>query len=157
MQKLRPDRVGHSGDVARAIELAREARECCERGLSQQKPPDSPYGLTFTPLCMVPGRRRIKLEWQTPRQSEVAPLRRFVVAAFDPSYGRALTIAFLEPDYSEELRRFVPVEELRSYILAEEDLFKMPEIFRESHLTMQVAAANESGQSPWATLRVPLV
>ena len=29
-------------------------------------------------------------------------ISRYVVAAMDPAYGRALTIAVLEPDYSED-------------------------------------------------------
>jgi len=83
-------------------------------------------------------------------------VRRYVVAAFDPAYGRALTITVLEPDYSEELRRFVSMEELTSYVLAEEDLQKMPKLWTQSAISVQVAAANEAGQSQWATLQVPL-
>lgn len=37
---------------------------------------------------------------------------RYVIAAVDPAYGRALTVTTLEPDYSQELHRFVSVAEL---------------------------------------------
>merc|ERR1719287_230068 len=74
----------------------------------------------------------------------------------DPAYGRALTIAVLEPDYSEELRRFVSVEDLNSFVLAEEELQKMPALWQQANVTVQVAAANDTGQSPWATLQVSL-
>lgn len=138
------------------MEMLREARQICERSLSQLQPPRAPRSLTSTTLCDVPGRRRIKLEWSPPEWCEDGPIRRYLVAALDPSYGRALTITILEPDYSEELGRFVPVEEIGSFILAEEELRKMPSLFRQAVATVQVAAANEAGQSPWATLRISL-
>lgn len=98
----------------------------------------------------------MRLEWTPPEQSNEAPVQKYVVAAVDPTYGRAITIAILEPDYDEELRRFVPVEDLSSYLLAEDDLKKMPGLFQQAVATLQVASANESGQSAWVTLRVPL-
>lgn len=79
-----------------------------------------------------------------------------MVAITDPSYGRAITVANLEPDYNEELKRFVPLEEIRSYVLAEEELYKIPSFFKQSIAVVQVAAANDQGQSPWAALRVRL-
>eukprot|EP00811_Abedinium_folium_P009412 NODE_1869_length_2350_cov_6.551057.p1 GENE.NODE_1869_length_2350_cov_6.551057~~NODE_1869_length_2350_cov_6.551057.p1 ORF type:complete len:746 (+),score=227.33 NODE_1869_length_2350_cov_6.551057:148-2238(+) len=156
MKRLHPDRVGTTGDAARALEVARDARECCERGLSRQLPPDPPQCLAAVMLSMAPGRRRLRVNWRPPAACEAAPVRRYVVSAFDPSYGRALTVATLEPDYSEELRRFVPVEELTSCELLEQELVKMPWLFRQPILTLQVAAANDAGRSSWATLRVPL-
>jgi hypothetical protein len=83
-------------------------------------------------------------------------VRRFLVGVFDPAYGRSLTVAVLEPDYDDVARRFVSVEEIDSFILAEEEMSKMPRLFKESTVTIQVAAANEAGQSPWATLIVPV-
>eukprot|EP00933_Yihiella_yeosuensis_P004302 TRINITY_DN108670_c0_g1_i1.p1 TRINITY_DN108670_c0_g1~~TRINITY_DN108670_c0_g1_i1.p1 ORF type:complete len:844 (+),score=208.56 TRINITY_DN108670_c0_g1_i1:109-2640(+) len=156
MRKLHPDRIGASDRAANAMEMLREARHCLERSLSQLQPPHPPKSLRATTLCAAPGRRRIKLEWSPPDWLENAPVRRYLVAALDPSYGRALTITVLEPDYSEELGRFIPVEELGSYILAEEELKKMPSLFRQPSATVQVAAANEAGQSTWATLHVSL-
>ena len=50
-----------------------------------------------------------------------APVQKYIVAVFDPAYGKALTVAVLEPDYCEELKRFVPVEEICSYVLVEKD------------------------------------
>jgi len=87
---------------------------------------------------------------------ECAPVRRYVVAAFDPAYGKALTVTVLEPDYSQELRSFVAIENLTSYVMAEEDLQKMPKLWTQSVLTVQVAAANEAGQSQWTTHKISL-
>lgn len=156
VKKLHPDKVGHAPDVARAFEILQEAKQCCERAMSQLHPPRPPRNLTFITLCASAGRRRMRLEWIPPEQSNEAPVQKYVVAAVDPTYGRAITIAILEPDYDEELRRFVPVEELGSYLLVEEDLKKMPGLFQQAVATLQVASANESGQSAWVTLRVPL-
>lgn len=156
VKKLHPDKVGHAPDVARAFEILQEAKQNCERALSQLHPPRPPRNLTSVTLCAAPGRRRMRLEWIPPEQSSEAPVQKYVVAAVDPTYGRAITIAILEPDYDEALRRFVPVEELSSYLLVEEDLKKMPGLFQQAVATLQVASANESGQSAWVTLRVPL-
>eukprot|EP00931_Biecheleriopsis_adriatica_P021634 TRINITY_DN14096_c0_g2_i1.p1 TRINITY_DN14096_c0_g2~~TRINITY_DN14096_c0_g2_i1.p1 ORF type:complete len:793 (-),score=182.60 TRINITY_DN14096_c0_g2_i1:11-2365(-) len=156
MRKLHPDRIGESIGASQAMELLREAKQYCERALSQLQPPGTPRHVTSATLCGVPGRRRIRLQWQPPECCEGAPVRRFLVAALDPSYGRALTITILEPEYSEELKRFVSIDELCSFILAEEELQKMQGLFRQAAAVIQVAAANEAGQSAWATLRVPL-
>jgi len=156
MKKLHPDRVGHSKDLAQAIEMAREARDCCERAFLQQDLPGSPAHLSSSILSAVPGRWQIRLEWGAPELTEPAPVHKYIVAAFDPAYGRAITVAILEPDYDEELRRFVPIEELRSYVLAEQNLSKIPGLFLTPSITLQVAAANGAGQSSWSTLHVPL-
>lgn len=156
MKKLHPDKVGSSPSAACAFESLHEAKRCCERYLSQQEPPGQPRGLKASTLCAVPGNRRIRLEWQPPDPDDNAPVRRYLVSALDPSYGRPITVTTLEPDYSEEQHRFVPVEELSSFILAEDDLRKMPSLFQQPSLTLQVAAANEAGQSSWATIQVPL-
>jgi len=79
------------------------------------------------------------------------------VSVVDAAYGRAITVATLEADYSEELKRFVPIEEIRSCVVAEQDLKKMSSIFQQPFITLQVATANEAGQSPFASLRVSLV
>lgn len=156
MRKLHPDKVQHTAAVSRALETLKEAKEACERCLSRQQVPGTPKRLAFTPLCTVPGRRRYRLHWQAPESRESAPVRRYIVAALDPAYGKALTIATLEPDYSEELRRFVSVDELGAYVLAEEELQKMPSFWRQSAATLQIAAANEAGQSNWAIVQVSL-
>eukprot|EP00930_Biecheleria_cincta_P085960 TRINITY_DN75322_c0_g1_i1.p1 TRINITY_DN75322_c0_g1~~TRINITY_DN75322_c0_g1_i1.p1 ORF type:complete len:650 (+),score=125.90 TRINITY_DN75322_c0_g1_i1:74-1951(+) len=157
MRKLHPDRIGALRGADRAIEMLQEARQSCEQANSQLLPPGPPSQLTFTTLCAVPGRRRLRLRWRPPLAcSEVSPVRRYLVAALDPSYGRALTITILEPEYSEELKRFLAVEDLCSYVLAEEELHKMPSLFQQSGATLQVSAANEAGQSAWTSLWVPL-
>lgn len=157
MRKLHPDRVGAPRGADRAIEMLHEARQICDQANSQLMPPGPPSQLTFTTLCAVPGRRRLRLRWQPPLAcSESSPVRRYLVAALDPSYGRALTITVLEPDYSDELKRFLTLEDLNSYVLAEEELHKMPGLFQQSGATLQVAAANEAGLSTWTSLWVPL-
>eukprot|EP00929_Paragymnodinium_shiwhaense_P075930 TRINITY_DN3890_c0_g1_i1.p1 TRINITY_DN3890_c0_g1~~TRINITY_DN3890_c0_g1_i1.p1 ORF type:complete len:1038 (-),score=223.93 TRINITY_DN3890_c0_g1_i1:75-3188(-) len=157
MKKLHPDRAGHSAELAQAIELLREAKDHCERALSRVEPPGAPRHLISKTLCAAPGRRRISLEWSAPADlRSAAPVRKYLVAAVDPAYGRALTVATLEPDYQEDLGRYVSVEELRAITLAEEALQKMPSLFRQSAATFQVAAANEAGLSPWATIQVQL-
>merc|ERR1712060_273276 len=110
---------------------------------------------TATTISCTPGNRRVRLDWQAPVESANTPVRRYVVAVFDPTYGRALTIATLEPDYDESQHRFVPIEELRSFVLAEQELKKMPRLFQQPMITFQVAAANETGQSAWTTLQAP--
>lgn len=156
MRVLHPDRAGQDAQVAKAIELVREAKEASERSLSRQEPPLAPRFARSETLCATPGRRRFKLHWTAPEERASAPIRRYVVAALDPAYGRALTIAMLEPDYSEESRSFVSIENLTSYVFSEEDLQKMPKLWKQSHATVQVAAANEAGQSAWVSLQVPL-
>lgn len=157
MKRLHPDRVGHLPAVTQAIEAARQAREVCERALSQVEVPSAPLQLTCRTLCVTPGQRRVQLDWKPPRDVRgTAPIRRYLVAAVDPAYGRALTVATLEPDYREELGRYVSVEEIRSHTLAEQSLQKMPGLFRQNVASFQVACANEAGQSPWSTIRVSL-
>lgn len=157
MKKLHPDKVQRTEAVARALDAIKEAKEACERSLSRQFAPGVPRRFSFTPLCTVPGKRRYRLHWAAPQETESAPVRRFVVAAFDPAYGKALNVAVLEPDYDEEKKRFLSVEDLKEYELAEEELQKMPALWRQNVATMQVAAANDAGQSAWATLQVPLM
>lgn len=156
MKKLHPDKVQHTGPVSKAVEACREAKEACERGLSRQEVPGQPRALSYTAECATPGQRQFRLHWQPPTSRECAPVRRYIVAAFDPAYGKALTVAVLEPDYNEELRRFVSVDELDSYVLSERELVKMPLLWKQPTATVQVAAANEAGQSSWSTLQVAL-
>lgn len=156
MKVLHPDRAGSAPGVSKAVEVIREAKEVCERGLSNQEPPGAPRNLTYSVICATPGQRKFRLQWVPPETKAAAPVRRYVVAAVDPAYGRALTITVLEPDYREELRRFISVDELNSYVLAEEDLQKMPRLWQQPFASVQVAASNEAGQSQWAALSVPL-
>jgi hypothetical protein len=156
MRKLHPDKAGSDPNMVRAGEIIREAKDVCERGLSKKEAPDAPRNLRSVPLCTIPGKRKFRLHWTTPEPRELAPVSRYVVAAVDPAYGRALTIAVLEPDYNEELRRFVSVDELSSHDLAEEELQKMPSLWKQATATVQVAAANEAGQSSWAIHKVCL-
>lgn len=156
MKKLHPDKVGGSPEAAKAVEMVREAKEVCERSLSRQEAPGPPRMLRSELLCSSPGRRRIRLHWAAPEEREAAPVRRYIVAVVDPAYGKALTITVLEPDYSEELQRFVSVEEITSYVLEEGELQKMPRLWEQAAISAHVAAANEAGQSPWAVHQVPL-
>jgi hypothetical protein len=156
MRKLHPDKAGGVPGIDKAAEVARQARDVCERELSKEEPPNFVLDLHSAPLNVSPGHRRFQLKWTAPRDHMHRPVRRYVVAAMDPAYGRALTIAVLEPDYSEELRRFVSVEDLNSFVLAEEELQKMPALWQQANVTVQVAAANDTGQSPWATVQVSL-
>jgi hypothetical protein len=156
MKKLHPDRVGSLPGCDKATEAVREAKDICIRKLSRQKAPGRPTDLRFKVISSEIGCRRILLEWSPPFACESAQLRRYVVAAFDPSFGKALTVTVLEPDYSEQLRRFVALEDLCSYELREEDLRKMPALFRQAEATLQVAAANEAGQSEWSQITLPL-
>jgi len=157
MRKMHPDKVGHLPGMEKAVEAVREAKSLCESKLSRQEPPGQPRSLRSSAMCCSPGKRRIRVEWSAPPACESAPVRRYIVAAFDPSYGRALTVTVLEPDYSEELRRYISIDELDHYVLAEEDLQKMPNLFKQAAIELQIAAANEAGQSSWAPLRVPIV
>lgn len=156
MRKLHPDKAGASPGVARAAEMAREAREAVERSLSREEPPRAPLALQSFALSTEPGNRRYRLSWRVPGTCENAPVRRYIVAALDPAYGKPLTVAVLEPDYSEELRRFVSVEELTTFVLEEKELQKMPSLWKQQSATVQVAAANDAGQSPWALLQIRL-
>lgn len=156
IRKLHPDKAGSDPDIVRAGDVIREAKDACERSLSRQEPPGAPRNLQSTMLCAIPGKRRFRLNWNVPEGRDTGPVRRYIVAAVDPAYGRALTFAVLEPDYNEELRRFISVEELTSHVLAEEELQKMPELWKQATATVQVAAANEAGQSAWAIHTVTL-
>eukprot|EP00927_Polykrikos_kofoidii_P037482 TRINITY_DN31642_c0_g1_i1.p1 TRINITY_DN31642_c0_g1~~TRINITY_DN31642_c0_g1_i1.p1 ORF type:complete len:841 (-),score=130.94 TRINITY_DN31642_c0_g1_i1:68-2401(-) len=155
MKMLHPDKVGQSLKTTRAVEIIREAKDSCERRLSSLVAPGAPKNLRYEALCAAPGKRRFRLTWSPPDERATAPVRRYVVAAFDPAYGRTLTITILEPDYCEVRRRFVSVEELGSYELSEEELVKMPSVFKQSNITIYIAAGNEAGQSNWATVSVP--
>lgn len=156
MRKLHPDRVGALADADKAMELVHEAKSCLERALSGHAVPNAPRNASARIKCAVHGRREVELRWELPHNVSTAPVHRYVVAAFDPSYGKMITVAVLEADYNEELKRFISVEELQSYVLEERELRKTPSLFRQAALTVQIAAANEVGQSAWTTLRVPV-
>lgn len=158
MRPLHPDRAGSQAEVVRAVDLLREAKELCERALRQQNPPDRPTRLTSSHLCKEPGRRRFKVQWKPPHNRPNAPVHRYIVAVYDPSYGKALAVGTLEPDYSQEYKRYLSHDdpELCSYVVSEEDLRKMPNLFKTDSITVQVAAGNNEGQSDWSVLKVQL-
>jgi len=158
MRPLHPDRAGSQPEVAAAVELLREAKDHCERALRHQSPPDRPTRLAVAHLCTEVGRRRFKVQWKAPENRESAPVHRYIVAVFDPSYGKALSVGTLEPDYSQEYKRFLAFDdpELCSYVLSEEDLRKMPNLFKSDVITVQVAAGNNEGQSDWSIVKVRL-
>eukprot|EP00933_Yihiella_yeosuensis_P031994 TRINITY_DN2557_c3_g1_i1.p1 TRINITY_DN2557_c3_g1~~TRINITY_DN2557_c3_g1_i1.p1 ORF type:complete len:802 (+),score=176.02 TRINITY_DN2557_c3_g1_i1:64-2406(+) len=157
MRKLHPDKVSQSERVEKTIELIREAKDVCERSLSRTELPQMPKDLRCEILDATPGRRRIELRWTAAEKRPNAPVCRYMIGALDPAYGKPLTITVLEPDYNQELRRFVSVEELTRFVLAEEELKKMPTLWNQKYAMVQVCAANEAGQSGWAKLEVPLV
>jgi len=156
MRKLHPDRVGLLEGADKTMELVHEAKACLERAFSQRWPPAAPSKAQASLQCAVAGRRRLELKWAPATNAGAAPVHKYTVAVFDPAYGKALTVAVLEPDYCEELKRFVPVEEICSYVLVEKDFQKMPSLFKQSTIIVQLAAVNDAGQSPWTTLRVRL-
>lgn len=156
MKKLHPDRAGCSPAVEAAVESVRQAKEVCERGLSREAPPGKPSQLQAYVIGAQPGKRKLRLSWSAPKTCSGGAVRKYVVAAHDPSYGRALSVAVLEPDYSQELKRYVSMEELNSYVFAEEDLQKMPKVWQQASAQVQVAAANDAGQSEWEVLLIPL-
>lgn len=158
MRPLHPDRAGNQAEVEAAVDVLREAKELCERALKQQDPPDRPTRLTFKHLCTMPGRRTFKVSWKAPENRASAPVHRYVVAVFDPTYGKALSIGTLEPDYSQEHKRYLAHDdpELCSYVISEEDLRKMPNLFKLDVITVQVASGNNEGQSDWSMVKVPI-
>jgi len=156
MRKLHPDKVGHVDSFAQAVETVRRAKDICERAFSSQQAPGQPEKLRFQVQSRVPGQMKFEIRWNSPSIQENAAVQKYVVAAFDPKYGQALTIAVLEPDYSEELHRYVPIEELTMFVLSEQDFHKMPGLFQQPKVTIQVAAVNGAGQSPWAAVEIGL-
>eukprot|EP00927_Polykrikos_kofoidii_P044023 TRINITY_DN38114_c0_g1_i1.p1 TRINITY_DN38114_c0_g1~~TRINITY_DN38114_c0_g1_i1.p1 ORF type:complete len:960 (+),score=136.36 TRINITY_DN38114_c0_g1_i1:62-2881(+) len=158
MRRLHPDRVEQSERVTSALEIIREAREVSMRSLSRIHPPDMPRGLRSSLLSETPGNRKFQLSWAKPPEADSErPVRKYTISAVDPSYGRPLTVAVLEPDYSQEHHRFVSIHELTSHTLAERDLQKMSGFWLQRQAIVQVSACNEAGQSPWAVLHVNLV
>lgn len=159
MRPLHPDKAGNDqAEVVAAVDILREAKDLCERALRQQHPPDRPTRLSFTHLCTKPSLRKFKVTWKAPESRPSAPVHRYVVAVFDPSYGKVLSIGTLEPDYSQEFKRYLRHDdpELCSYTISEQDLRKMPNLFKYDTITVQVAAGNNEGQSDWSIIRVGL-
>ncbi|CAE7344901.1 unnamed protein product [Symbiodinium sp. CCMP2456] len=157
MRKLHPDRIGACDGATEAMDELRQAKQLCEHKMkfAELHPPAAPIRLASAVLCAAPGRRRIRISWQSPTAVS-SPIRKYLVAALDPSFGQPLTITVLEPEYNDELKRYLSLDELTSCVLAEEDLVKMPAFFQQSAACVYVAAANEAGQSKWATISVPL-
>ena len=158
MRKLHPDRIGTCSGATEAMDELRQAKQLCEHRMkfSELHPPGAPVRLAFAMLCTAPGRRRFRVTWQPPSTSASSPVRKYLVAALDPSFGQPLTVTVLESEYNEELKRCLSLDELTSCVLAEEDLVKMPAFFQQAAAAVYVAAANEAGQSKWSTINVPL-
>jgi len=155
MRKLHPDRVGHSVELAQVVEVLRKAKDIAQKHISEVEPPGPPRNFQAATLCTTRGQRRIRLQWSAPEDLGRCPLRRYIVRVVDPVAGRAITVANLEPDYIEELKRFVSVEELGCYVLDEQEL-RMPGLWKESMVTLQIATANEAGTSQWSVVKIPL-
>eukprot|EP00929_Paragymnodinium_shiwhaense_P076139 TRINITY_DN39085_c0_g1_i1.p1 TRINITY_DN39085_c0_g1~~TRINITY_DN39085_c0_g1_i1.p1 ORF type:complete len:652 (-),score=143.71 TRINITY_DN39085_c0_g1_i1:136-2091(-) len=165
MRQLHPDRVGSCKAAAKALELLREAKVLCEQALSTIRPPPRPPRISahLRPhgargaASVASAGRCIDVTWDAPGQLQDAPIRRYIVAALDRGYGRSINLAVLEPDYCDKVGRFVPIEELRSYCISEAALGRLAAgLFQQRQLLLQVAAANEAGQSAWATAVVRL-
>lgn len=157
MMKLHPDKVGvaeYAPKAARALEMVHEAKGACELLLSRQELPGPPRNLVYALLCATPGKRRFQLRWDAPLEREKAPVRRYIVAALMGVQLTTLTV--LEPDYDAERRRFVSMDELCSFALAEEELEKLPALFQQPLAVVQVASANDAGQSAWASIAVAM-
>merc|ERR1712048_849641 len=113
----------------------------------------SPHELSATILCAIQGKRRIQMKWSEPASAtSLGPVRRYIVAVRDPAFvpdGRAVTIQILEPDYCQDLGRFLNVDELTSFEVREEDMQvdELASVWKHPALTLHVAAANEVGQS----------
>lgn len=161
MRQLHPDRVGSCEVCARALERLQEAKALCEQALSKIRPPERPQRVSATlrqkDTTSGAAGRCIDISWEAPGQLQDGPVRRYIVAAVDQAYGRSVNLAVLEPDYCDKAGRYVPIEEFQSYRLSEAVLGRLAAgLFRQPRLLLQVAAANEAGQSAWAAAVVPL-
>lgn len=159
MKMLHPDRALESPESIVAVELVQEAKSICERSLSGLEAPNAPQNLLSTMMCSRTGKRRFFLCWSTPRNLETAPVQRYVVAVADigGSSKPPHRVCTLEPDYSEELGRYITLDELRRYELSEEEMdIRMPGLFQQKAITVLVAAANKAGFSPWASVTLEL-
>lgn len=159
MKKLHPDKAAQSSRVIDAVEMIQDAKAICERSLCHHEVPGVPRLLSATMQCAKVGHRRWRMRWLAPERLEIAPVQRYVVAVADPSSAskHAIRVSTLEPDYSQELGRYVTLEELANYEIAEEDVYmRVPGLFLHKSLTLMVAAANKVGQSSWASVSVDL-
>lgn len=158
MRRLHPDKAGSHPLVVAAVDLLREATGICERSLCQGQLPGVALQLRCSCLCAEKGKRQMKLVWSAPQTCDSTPVHRYIVAVSDPSFGKILTIATLEPDYSQELKRYLAFDapELCTYVVTEEHLKKMPKLFKADMLTVHVASGNRAGQSDWSTLEICL-
>lgn len=163
MKLLHPDRArGTNAEtciaIANAANAVREAKDACLRDVSKQQVPAPPSNFRYATLCAMPGQRRIDLRWDPPPGADdpKTNVRKYIVAVVDPAFGRGVTVNILEPDYREDLGRFVTINELTSYTLAEDELQKLPALWQQRRAVVQVAAANEVGQSPFAEVIIPI-
>jgi len=159
MKKLHPDKAFQSPEPVSAVEIVQEAKAICERSLSHLDVPSTPQSLVSTMTCAQLGKRRFRLRWSAPRNAESAPAQRYViaVAAAGGSSKPPHRVCTLEPDWSEELGRYVTLEEFTTYELSEEEMeIRMPGTFKQKAITVMVAAANKAGYSAWTTVTLEL-
>jgi len=158
MKKLHPDKAVQSPSVTDAVDMIQEARAICERSLCPHEVPGVPRNLSVATHPSKAGARRFLLQWLPPERLEAAPVQRYIIAVADPRFaGAPVRLSTLEPDYSQELGRYVPLEELRSYEVAEEDVSaRVPGLFSHKTFTLMVTAANKVGQSSWVAITVDL-
>jgi len=138
---------------------ASEGGECpCASGTVRFGSVSRPTRVSFMCMCAEKGKRQLKILWTAPRACASAPVHKYVLAVADPSNGKVLTIATLEPDYSKEHQRYLSFDDpdLCTYVISESDLRKMPKLFKAESLTVHVAAGNREGLSDWSKLKVCL-
>lgn len=132
MKKLHPDKATQSRPVVDTVEKIHEARAICERSLCRDEVPGPPRALSVLVHCLKVGERRLLLRWMAPERQEQGPVQRYIVAAADPtgSSRPPIRLSTLEPDYSQELGRYVNLEELGTFELREEDFAaRVPGLF----------------------------
>jgi len=159
MKKLHPDKAAQSRPVVETVEIIQEAKAICERSLCRHEVPGAPRELSVVARCLKAGQRRLLLRWMAPERQEQGPVQRYIVAAADPSGASQLPIRLstLEPDYSQELGRYITLDELGTFELTEEESgHRVPGLFQQTSLTLMVAAASKVGQSRWAAVTVDL-
>lgn len=159
MKKLHPDKAAQSPLVISAVEMIQEAKAICERSLCRHEVPGAPRNLTVAAHCLRGGERRFMLRWTAPERQEKGPVQRYIVAVADPTgtSRSPIRLSTLEPDYSQELGRYVTLEELGCFELAEEEFAsRVPALFQQRSLTLMVASSNKVGQSCWAAVTVDL-
>jgi len=156
MRLFHPDKF--RGDVphcvSQALEKVKSAKKALENELNKFsiRLPHMVHGLSWNLVCAIPRSRVVRLSWNHP----AGQIDKYNVQVLDPCYGRYLNICVLEPDYYEEKRKFVSIQELNEFDVEERKLDKMSHLFDGKQVEFQVAAANSAGVGPYAQIKVDL-